>query len=628
MKKDKRTVLYVDDESASREVFEAAFNKDYEVLIASSAHEALSILDARGEIPVIITDQRMPVMTGLEFLAKISSRFPETVRMLLTAYIESDVMLEAINTDAVFRCIVKPWERDELSRVIKDAFLHYDLTMKNRWLLSELREKNEALTSSMTELKETQAKLIEQERRAKDTILNNIDEGVVVLGLDHEILFINRAGKELLKNAGAGAIIEKGKCNEVVGHSACTLGCLMNSTIKSGEHIYNHESTLENKKTGEKTMLNINTALLKDESGKVVGGIEIFRDISQLKELEDELEDRFSFGGIVGRSPGVLKVNALLREVAPTDATVLILGETGTGKELRAHAIHHQSSRSDGPFIRVNCAALTESLLESELFGHVKGSFTGAINDKPGRFEMANGGTIFLDEIGEISPKTQVKLLRVLQEGEFERVGGTKTIKTDVRVVAATNRDLKTEVSSGNFREDLYYRLKVFIFTLPPLRERKDDIPLLVKHFIGKFNKKMDRAIANVSPQTMDILLNHDYPGNVRELEHFIEHAFIRCHDKTIQPSHLPDDVRGGSIRTVAPAAGGGIAGAALVDPAVHAALRSPTPFNTLERETVIMALDECNWKLGDCASRLGISRTTLWRKMKALEISKALRTP
>ncbi|MEE9613848.1 MAG: sigma 54-interacting transcriptional regulator [Thermodesulfobacteriota bacterium] len=436
-----------------------------------------------------------------------------------------------------------------------------------------------------------------------DTILNGIADGVVVMGLDHKVLFVNRAAREILKRAGVDRISPGEKCRDVMCHSACTLDCLINTTIKTGEHIYNYDAVLENPRTGGKTEISINTALLKDETGKVIGGVEIFRDVSLIKGLKDELKDRFSFGSIIGRNHKVLEVNGLLREVAPTDATVLILGETGTGKELRAHAVHRNSPRKDGPFIRVNCAALSEGLLESEIFGHVKGAFTGAIADKPGRFELANGGTIFLDEIGDISPATQVKLLRILQEGEFERVGGTRTLKADVRIIAATNKDLKVEAANGRFREDLYYRLKVITVTLPPLRESKDDIPLLTNHFIDKFNKKMKREITHISPQALEILMEHDYPGNIRELEHIIEHAFVRCHGKTIAPEHLPPEFR--DMDTV------------------ERVLASDKPLKELERETIIRALDDAGWKYQECSRKLGISRTTLWRKMRDLGIEK-----
>ncbi|MBI1911445.1 MAG: sigma 54-interacting transcriptional regulator [Deltaproteobacteria bacterium] len=434
-----------------------------------------------------------------------------------------------------------------------------------------------------------------------DTILNSIADGVVVIGLNHNILFVNRAAKEILGRAEAEDLLGGAKCRDLMGHSGCTFGCLLNNTIKTGQHVYNYEVTFER---GDKTIiLSINTALLKDKDNNTIGGIEIFRDVSLIKELKDELKGKYSFTNIIGKNHRMHEVFELLHEVAPTKATVLIHGETGTGKELIANAIHHNSPRSSGPFIKVNCAALSDNLLESELFGHVKGAFTGAIADKAGRFELADGGTIFLDEVGDVSPQMQAKILRVLQEGEFERVGGTKTQKVNVRVVTATNKDLKAAVEKGEFREDLYYRLKVVPIQLPALRERKDDIPLLVKYFIEKFNKEMGAGITNISPAAMERLMEYDYPGNIRELEHIIEHAFVRCSGKTLNPEHLPKDLQNNSI--------------------IGKVINNSEPLKALEKEMILKGLDETDWKYNECAKKLKMSRTTLWRRMKEFNIDK-----
>ena len=433
-----------------------------------------------------------------------------------------------------------------------------------------------------------------------NTILNSIADGVIVIGLDHRIIFMNRAAKDMLGRAGED-LSEGSKCGEVFGHSLCTFGCLINATIKTGEHLYNYEAAFE--KDGKKILLSINTALLKDHHNNIIGGIEIFRDVSLVNELKDELKGRYSFDNIIGKNYRVHEVFELLKEVAPTRATVLIEGETGTGKELIANAIHHNSPRSGSPFVKVNCAALSEGLLESEIFGHVRGAFTGAINDKAGRFEMANGGTIFLDEIGDITPQTQVKLLRVLQEGEFERVGDSRTIKVNVRVITATNKDLRAMVERDEFREDLYYRLKVVPVRLPPLRERKDDIPLLVRHFIEKFNREMNTEITHVSPAAMELLMEYNYPGNIRELEHIIEHAFVRCQGKTISPENLPKDLQNNDI--------------------VSKVMSRSDPMRSLEKEMIVQALKETGWRYSECARKLNMSRTTLWRRMKEFNIEK-----
>jgi transcriptional regulator with PAS, ATPase and Fis domain len=293
------------------------------------------------------------------------------------------------------------------------------------------------------------------------------------------------------------------------------------------------------------------------------------------------------------------EVYDLILQVAPLSTTVLIQGESGTGKELIAQAIHQRSTRKNKSFVPVNCGALVENLLESELFGHVRGAFTGATTTRAGRFEAADGGTIFLDEIGDLTPATQVKLLRVLQEGEFEKVGSTTTQKVDVRVIAATNRDLKTAIRAGQFREDLYYRLNVVPIMIPPLRERRDDVPLLIRHFIEKFNTLMKKSIRDVSPDAMELLMEYSYPGNVRQLENVIEHAFVKCQGNKIEKGHLPSDLAGAK------------------DDLVALALLSGSPLATLEKELIKKVLEQCQGNPQIAANRLGISRTTLWRKLR-----------
>ena len=325
------------------------------------------------------------------------------------------------------------------------------------------------------------------------------------------------------------------------------------------------------------------------------------RDLSEVKALSAQLKERHSFGNLIGKNRQMQDIFELIQLVAPMKTTILIQGESGTGKEPIAHAIHYNSERAKEPFIRVNCAGLVDNLLESELFGHVKGAFTDAIATREGRFAAADGGTLFLDEIGELSLGTQAKLLRVLQEGEFEMVGSIETKKVDVRVIAATNRVLKTEIEAGRFREDLYYRLNVVPITPPPLRERRDDIPLLVEHLIEKFSRQTQKSIHGVSPDALEILVDYTYPGNVRELENIIEHAFVKCQGGSIEKQHLPLDLI--SSR----------------DDIVTQALRESNPLAALERELVQRVMEASNGKPQLAAQRLGISRTTLWRKLKAV---------
>ena len=319
------------------------------------------------------------------------------------------------------------------------------------------------------------------------------------------------------------------------------------------------------------------------------------------KALEEEVRARYAFDQIVAQDREMQLLLKQLPEIARTKATVLIQGETGTGKELVAHAIHHLSPRADKPFIKVSCPALAEGVLESELFGHVKGAFTGAVTHKLGRFELANGGTIFLDEIGEISGAMQVKLLRVLQEEEFERVGESKRRQIDVRVIVATNRDLKQAVEEGTFRQDLYYRLSVVPVTLPPLRQRRGDIPPLAHHLLQKFVHESGKHIDTISPEALELLSNYDYPGNIRELENIMELAVVRCQGGTILPADLSGDVRQKGL--------------------VGRAVASVNPRSDLEKELILAVLSQTGWHYAEAASRLKMSRTTLWRRLRQYQI-------
>jgi DNA-binding NtrC family response regulator len=342
----------------------------------------------------------------------------------------------------------------------------------------------------------------------------------------------------------------------------------------------------------------------------------IIKRILRMKQLEVEnislrkrVEERYGLEGLVGKSLPMLKVYDLIETVAQTDTTVLIYGESGTGKEVVANAIHLQSLRKGRPFVKVNCAALPETLLESELFGHERGAFTGALKQRKGRFEMADGGTLFLDEIGDISPGVQVKLLRVLQEKQFERVGGNETLSVDVRLICATQRDLKEEIRKGNFREDLYFRLNVVPIVLPPLRERREDILLLTDHFIEKFSKKMGKEITGISGDAKTLLLKFHFPGNIRELENMLERAIALLKGKVIQAEDLPEEVCGGETP-------------------VHnicEKIRASKPLSNatrlFEKEYIQSVLEKTKGKKGQAAEILGISRKTLWEKIKELEI-------
>lgn len=445
------------------------------------------------------------------------------------------------------------------------------------------------------ETPESNASLIDPE-----IILESLEEGVLAIGLDRKILYMNRAAKEILSvTPGQEKVID---CQKALKSSSCQTRCLLEQTIATGTPIRNHEITIYDKSHKART-IRVNTALLKRPDGELIGGVEIFHDVTQILALKEEIKGRYSFGRIIGKSQKMQELYDILPIISNGKSTILIEGESGTGKELVANAIHEASSRKEGPFIKLNCAALSEGVLESELFGHVKGAFTGAVQSRPGRFEIASGGTLFLDEIGEISPSMQVKLLRVLQEEEFERVGGTHTIKVDVRVIAATNRDLKKAMEAGEFRKDLYYRLRVIPITLVPLRERKEDIPLLVKSFIEKWSLTSNKEIAGITPEAMAILLNHSWPGNIRELQNVIEHAVLLSTTGTIEAKNLPGDLFSSSESV----------------PLMDNFFEKTQPLRKVEDEIIRKTLELTGGNISAAARKLEIGRSTLWRRLREM---------
>jgi len=345
----------------------------------------------------------------------------------------------------------------------------------------------------------------------------------------------------------------------------------------------------------------ITSSPLLNRDDKFMGSVVVIRDITRLSNLERELKERHQFQNLIGKSSKMQEIYGLLNNLADLETTVLITGESGTGKSLAAKALHYSGSRALNPVVTVNCSVLSENLLESELFGHVKGAFTGAIKDSQGRFQSAQGGTILLDEIGDISPRIQLKLLRVLEEREFERVGESIPIKVDARVIACTNRDLKEKVRLGEFREDLYYRLKVVEVKLPPLRKRLEDIPLLVEHFCNAFNKSFQKNILSLSDEVLNVFMNYRWPGNVRELGHSIEHAFVLCHSPLISLAHIPAEIKEyfGTKKRIRE----------------KRSVEGPKKIRTV--------LDKTDWNKAKAARILGIDRSTLYRKIHKYGLSK-----
>ncbi|MBN2456147.1 MAG: sigma 54-interacting transcriptional regulator [Sedimentisphaerales bacterium] len=437
------------------------------------------------------------------------------------------------------------------------------------------------------------------ENKEQNVILNSISEGVFTVDLDWRITSFNRAAEEITGIKRQTAIDKH--CRDVLRADVCETGCTLAATMQTGKPIMNKAVHIIDA-NGKRRAITISTALLKDSKGKVIGGVEMFRDMSMVEQLRKEIEGRYSFEDIISQSHKMQNLFAILPNIAESNTTVLIEGESGTGKELFARAIHNLSFRKDKPFVAVNCGALPDTLLESELFGYKAGAFTDAKKDKPGRFALAEGGTIFLDEIGDISAVVQVKLLRVLQDKTYEPVGAVSSVKADVRIITATNKKLGELVKEDKFRDDLYYRINVMKLELPPLRDRKEDVPLLIDFFIGKFNRLHNKNICCVTNEVTAALLAYDYPGNVRELENIIEHCFVLCPGEIIEAKHLPLSVR----------------------PALKSESTEDSEPTTIKQMEIILITQALRRNKGNktaAAKQLGIDKSTLFRKMKAFAI-------
>ncbi len=428
-------------------------------------------------------------------------------------------------------------------------------------------------------------------------ILSSISDGVFTVDMEGRIACFNRAAEQITGYTRDEVLGRP--CHEVFRANICREACALRYTQETGTPIVDLDVTIETR-SGEFVPVSVSTALLRGRKGNVIGGVETFRDLRQVHQLRKLIEKSYSLEDIVGKSPGMRALFAKLDIVATGGTTVLIEGETGTGKELFARAIHRRSQRRDGPFVAVNCGALPDTLIEAELFGYVKGAFTGATGDKPGRIALAEGGTLLLDEIGDLAMSLQVKLLRFLQDHTFEPLGGTRTLQADVRVIAATNRNLEKLVEEGKFRQDLFYRVNVIRLEIPPLRKRLEDIPLLVEHIVSMLATQKDKPIAGVSPGAMKILLSHRYPGNVRELENLLEHGFVLCPAGMIRPEHLPLDQ--------------------LTTPdGTRKSHR--TMLEEAERDEILRSLAGNDGNRSETARALGIHKTTLYRKIKKLGI-------
>jgi len=432
----------------------------------------------------------------------------------------------------------------------------------------------------------------------QDVILESINEGVFTVDQGWKITAFNRAAEQITGVSRKQAIGRA--CCDVFHANICERDCALKRTFDTGRPVVNATAHIINHQ-GQRVPIRISAAVLKDSRGRVIGGVETFQDLSRIEQLQKELRSRYTFEDIVGRSAAMMRLFDVLPQISASSSNVLIEGPSGTGKELFARAIHHLSPRRKQRFVPVNCAALPDTLLESELFGYAAGAFTDARRDKAGRFMLADGGTIFLDEIGDISPALQVRLLRVLQDHMVEPLGSERPKQVDVRVVAATNKDLAKLVRTGKFRDDLYYRIRVIHLPLPSLRQRREDIPLLIDHLVAKFNRLQGKDIAGVSVEAMARLMEHDFPGNVRELENIIEQAFVLCRGGIIELHHLPPELRP-------------------VARSKHDAVGALS-LQAMEKLLISEVLRRTRGNRRLAAKDLGIDVSTLYRKIRAFQI-------
>ncbi|MBI4558229.1 MAG: sigma 54-interacting transcriptional regulator [Candidatus Hydrogenedentes bacterium] len=569
-------VLIIEDEAVLRFTFQQFLEEDsYDVATADDYNAGLKYLE-QNEVDVIVTDIILGGKSGVDLLRTVNQRGLRCPVVMITGEPNVETAAEAVRLGA-FDYLSKPVTGGALKRVVRLA--------ADR---KKLADERDSYAGRMDEL-----------RRDLAAIFNSVSDGIITVDADMRVRQTNEAARRIfgLRREIAGQLF-----SEVFPGKLDAAQTALAETLATRKGVDGQRVELEPE--GAKVIV-ITTTPLIGEGGAFSGAVLMIRDITRLTSLEKQVEETQRYRDMIGKGARIQQIFKLVKDLAETDSTALICGESGTGKELIAAALHYASPRATGPFIKVNCSALSEDILESELFGHVKGAFTGAVKDRIGRFEAAHGGTILLDEIGDITPRIQLRLLRVVQEREFERVGESRPIKTNVRVIASTNQDLEDKIRAGEFRQDLYYRLNVVRIDLPPLRERREDLPLLVDHFCRHFNHLLKKEISGVADETMDVFMRYPWYGNVRELENCLERAFIVCHDSHILPTHLPPEILNFSETvTIRP---------------------SPKPVGkgSLERERIFAALAQTDWNIAKTARILGIARNTLYQQMKNLGLQR-----
>jgi two-component system, NtrC family, response regulator HydG len=554
-------ILLIDDEESIRFTFESFLVDEGHSVVPVHDYACAMKALTHGEFDLVFADILLGDKTGIDLLRELRNQDSTAPVVMITGYPNIETAAEAVRLGA-FDYIPKPVTQEMLLRVTRQAARHNALNLE-----------------------------MERYRNNLDAIFRSVQEAIITVDIDMRITDANEAAMRLC----ALPSNPKGERLDSVTRP-CSGACIssVKETLRLRQPVHIHRA--ECRRSGKADqVITLRTSPLVDGKGEFRGVVMVGHDETRLDDLERNLKERNQCHNLIGRSEKMQQLYSLIEDLADVPSTVLINGESGTGKELVAEALHFKGSRRDQPLVKVNCSALSESLLESELFGHVKGAFTGAISDKAGRFQKADGGTIFLDEIGDITPGMQLRLLRVLQEKEFERVGDSRPIKVDVRIVAATNRNLMERVRQGAFREDLYYRLNVVRLVLPPLKERPEDIPLLTEHFLGKFRKKFNKTVGEVSPDVMKMFLDHSWPGNIRQLEHTLEHAVIVCRQSFIIHENLPADFLSTSQNT--------------------STQRTETA--TICEEDIRSALERSGGNKSKAARLLGISRRTIYRKIR-----------
>jgi len=557
-------ILIVDDEENlcfTLERFLVA--EGYEVATAEDYSSAMAALEQTA-FDLIFADIVLKGRTGIDILREIKQRQLSSVVVMITGAPTIDSASEAVRLGA-FDYLPKPVTQQALIRVTKAALR-----------FKALADEKEKYRSNLA------------------AIFKSVKDAIIMVDANLTVIEINAAAKDICGVTRGQAIGKPiGKAMPSLKPN-CGQRCLdkLSETVQTQQSVEIQRLECRHRHRPEQ-VVSLSTYPLTSSHNIKTGGVMVIRDETRLADLERNLKARRGLHHIVGKSEKMQEIYALIEDLADVRTTVLITGESGTGKELVAEAIHYKGPHPDHLLVKVNCAALSEELLESELFGHVKGAFTGAIRDKIGRFQRADGGTIFLDEIGEMTNRMQLHFLRVLQDMEFERVGDSTPIKVDVRVIAATNKDLVKEIAEGGYRQDLYYRLKVVELKLPPLKDRLEDIPLLIDHFLKKFNQKFAKKMAAVSSDVREVFMKYDWPGNIRELEHALEHAAILCRGDTITVDHLPAELKTYGVK------------------------QDQDDY----RRMILHVLEKARWNKTEAARRLGISRQSLYRKIREFKI-------